>query len=259
MSGQLQGKVALITGSTQGLGAGIARVFAREGARVVVSGRNRERGEAMARSLPDAFFQPADLMQVDDCRRLVQAAVDRYGRLDILVNSAGDTDRSTLDSFTPELFERQFLTNVRAPLLLSQAAVPHLRQTTGIIINIGSINAHVGGESLLVYSATKGALMTASKNLAQALRNARVRVLCLNIGWTETDGEYAVLAREGRPPDFLARASQKMPLKRLLQPDEIGETCLFFASDRGAAFSGAAIDLEQYTVGALYTPALEDL
>lgn len=258
-SGELKGKVALITGSTQGLGAGIARVFARHGARIVISGRNRERGETVARSLPDALFVPADLMQIEDCQRLVEAAVAHFGQLDILVNSAGDTDRSTLDNFTPELFERQFLTNVRAPLILSQAAVPHLRRTHGVIINIGSVNAYVGGESLLVYAATKGALMTASKNMAQALRNDRVRVQCLNIGWIETDGEYAVLAREGRPPDFIERAGKKMPLQRLIQPEEIGEACLFFASNRGIPFSGAAIDLEQYTVGALYSPALEDL
>lgn len=259
MSGLLQGKVALVTGSTQGLGAGIARVFAREGARLMISGRNRERGEAVATSLPDALFEQADLTSVDDCRRLVQATVERMGRLDILINSAGDTDRSVLGNFTPELFDRQFHTNVRAPLLLAQAAVPHLRKTTGVIVNIGSINAYVGGESLLVYSATKGALMTASKNLAYALRNDRVRVHCLNIGWIETDGEYAVLAREGRPPDFIQRAGKKMPLQRLIQPEEIGEACVFFVTDRSVPFTGATIDLEQYTVGALYSPALEDL
>jgi NAD(P)-dependent dehydrogenase (short-subunit alcohol dehydrogenase family) len=256
--GELNGKVALVTGSTQGLGAGIARCLARAGARVVLSGRNRERGENVARSLGEAVFEPADLSVVDDCARLVDKAVGHWGRLDILVNSAGDTDRSRLETFTPELFDRQFHTNVRAPLLLAQAAVPHLKKNTGVIINIGSVNAYVGGESLLVYSATKGALMTASKNMAQALRNERVRVHCLNVGWVDTDGERVILAKEGKSPDFIERAGKRMPVGRLLQPEEIGQMCLFLAAPRGAVFSGAVIDLEQHAIGAHHSVAFED-
>jgi NAD(P)-dependent dehydrogenase (short-subunit alcohol dehydrogenase family) len=258
-SRELYGKVALVTGSTQGLGAGIARCLVRAGARVVLTGRNRERGNAMARELGEAVFEPADLSQVDDCARLVDKAAEHWGRLDILVNSAGDTDRSQLDTFTPELFDRQFHTNVRAPLLLAKAAVPHLKKNTGVIINIGSVNAYVGGETLLVYSATKGALMTASKNMAQALRNERVRVHCLNIGWVETEGERTVLAKEGKPADFIERAGKKLPVGRLLLPQEIGEVCLFLASDRGAVFSGSVIDLEQHPIGAHHSVAFENL
>ncbi len=260
MSKPLEGKVALVTGSTQGLGAAIARALAEAGARLVITGRNQERGQAVARTLPgEALFVPAELERGDDCRRLVATAVECFGRLDILVNSAGNTERSRLETFTEALFDRQFKTNVQAPLLLAQAAVPHLRQHTGVVINIGSVNAYVGGETLLVYSASKAALVTASRNLAQALRNERVRVHCLNIGWVDTDGERAVNAGEGRPADFIDRAGQKMPLGRLLQPSEIAEVCLFLASDRAAAFSGAVIDLEQHTIGAHQSVAFEDV
>ena len=229
------------------------------GARVVLTGRNRQRGNALARELGEAVFEPADLSQVEDCARLVGKAAEHWGRLDILINSAGDTDRSQLDTFTPELFDRQFHTNVRAPLLLAQAAVPHLKKNTGVIINIGSVNAYIGGETLLVYSATKGALMTASKNLANVLRNDRVRVHCLNIGWVDTDGERTVLAKEGKPADFIERAGKKLPVGRLLIPNDIAEVCRFLASDRGAIFSGTVIDLEQHPVGTLQSLAFENI
>ena len=125
MSGRLAGKVAVVTGSTQGLGAAIARLYVREGARVMLSGRSRDRGEALARELGDAArYHPSDLTKVEDCKGLIAAALSAFGGIDILVNSAADTNRSTVIDFTPEQFDRQFHLNLRAPLLLVQAALP---------------------------------------------------------------------------------------------------------------------------------------
>ncbi len=253
--GILQGKVALVTGSTQGLGAGIARAFAREGAKVVITGRNLAKGRAVADALgPDALFHAADLGKVEDCRALVDFALKTHGGVDILVNSAADTWRSTLESFTPEQFDQQFHLNVRAPLLLAQGTVPSLSARKGVIINIASVNAYIGLPNLLVYASTKGALMTASKNLANALVFARVRVFCLNVGWVDSDGERQIIAREGRDPDFLDRMGKQAPIGRLLRPDDVAEACLFLASEKAAAFSGAVIDLEQFPLGALNYP-----
>lgn len=252
---ELDGRVAVITGSTQGLGRAIARLFVRQGARVVLSGRQRALGEALAAELgAPAIYVPTDLAKVDDCRGLVDAAVRTFGGVDVLVNSAGNTSRAGIEELTPEFFDLQVAVNLRAPLLLSQAALPSLRARGGVIINIGSVNAYVGGKNLLVYSATKGALMTASRNLANALAWSRVRVFCLNVGWMETEGEYAVLAAEGLPADFIAREGAKMPLGRLIQPEEIAEACLFLCSERAKAFTGAVIDLEQFPLGALTYP-----
>ncbi len=248
---QLEGKVAIITGSTQGLGAAIARLYVSEGAKVVVTGRSREQGEAVAAKLGKAaIFQPSDLTRVEDCHALVDATVKAFGAVDILVNSAADTSRSNLETFTVDQFDRLFHINLRAPLLIAQRALPHLRKDNGAIINIGSVNSYMGLPNLLIYSATKGALMAVTKNLSNALQRARVRVYDLNVGWMDTEGERAILAKEGKPGDFVETAGKVMPLGRLLKPEEIADVCLLLASSKSAAFSGAVIDLEQFPVGA---------
>lgn len=255
MPKEQDGKVAVITGSTQGLGAAIARRFVTEGGRVVISGRTREKGEAIATELgAAAIYHQTDLANVDDCRAVVHAALDAFGGIDVVVNSAATTSRSTLENFTPELFDQQFAINVRGPLLVIQTALPSLRERRGTVINIGSVNAYVGGPNLLVYSATKGALMTASRNMANALISPRVRVFCLNVGWMDSDGERAVLAEEGLPPDFIEREGKNMPIGRLLAPEEVADFCLFLSSPRSHAFSGAVIDLEQFPLGKLSYP-----
>jgi NAD(P)-dependent dehydrogenase (short-subunit alcohol dehydrogenase family) len=258
MSGELADKVAVVTGSTQGLGAAVARLYAREGAKVVVSGRSRANGDALARELgPAAIYEEGDLSRVEDCKRLIERALSAFGGIDILVNSAADTSRSTVRDFTPEQFDRQLHLNLRAPLLLTQAALPSLKERRGVVINIGSVNAYMGEPRLLVYAATKGALATASRNLANVLKYERVRVFCLNVGWMDTEGERAMMARLGHPPDFLDTSGKRWPLGRQMKPEEVAEACLFFASDRASAWSGAVVELEQFPTGPLVDPSLD--
>jgi NAD(P)-dependent dehydrogenase (short-subunit alcohol dehydrogenase family) len=252
----LEGKVAVITGGTQGIGAAVGALFVAQGARVVLGGRSRTKGEAVARRL-GATYHETDLARAEDCRALVGAALRAYDGVDILVNAAADTSRSTVDDFTPEFFDRQFAVNVRAPLLLAQLAASSLRKRRGVIINIGSVNAFMGEPKLLVYAATKGALQTASRNLANALKFDRVRVYCLNLGWVDTEGERAILAKLGHPPDFIDRQGTRWPLERPLKPSEVAEVCLFLASDKAAPFSGTVLELEQFPTGALAAPVRE--
>ncbi len=257
MSGRLAGKVAVVTGSTQGLGAAIARRFVKEGATVMLCGRSRAKGEAVARELGDAaLYHEADLARVEGCKRLIEASLAAFGGVDILVNSAADTNRSTLADFTPEQFDRQLHLNLRAPLLLAQAALPSLTERRGVVINIGSINSYIGEPKLLVYSASKGALETASRNLASALKYTRVRVYCLNVGWMDSDGERAIMAKLGHPADFLDTTGKRWPIGRLLAPEDVAQACLFFASEEALAFSGTVVELEQFPVGALSDPSL---
>lgn len=255
MSRLLAGKVAVVTGSTQGLGAAIATLYAREGARVVLSGRSAKNGAALQRKLgKNALYQETDLTRVEDCRRLVDAAIRAFGGVDILVNSAVDSSRSTVDDFTPEFFDRLFALNVRAPLLLAQYAMGSLRKRKGVIVNIGSVNSFMGEPRLLVYAATKGALQTASRNLAHTLKFDRVRVYCLNVGWMDSEGERAMMKRLGHPADFIDREGKGWPLGRILKPSEVAEVALFLASDKAAPFSGQVIELEQFPTGPLGAP-----
>ena len=255
MGGELSGKTAVVTGSTQGLGAAIARAFVREGAKVVLSGRSRENGEALARELgAEAVFQARTCGGRGLPGAGRRGAREAFGRIDILVNSAA-TRRSTVETFTPESFDEVVHTNLRAPLLLAQAALPDLVARGGVIVNIGSINAYMGEPSLLVYAASKGALQTASRNLAHALKYERVRVYCLNCGWIDTDGERAMMASLGHPPDFIEQQGKLFPLGRILKPEEVAEVVVFLGSDRAAPFSGQVIELEQFPTGPLGLPA----
>jgi len=256
----LAGKAAVVTGSTRGLGAAIARRLAADGADVALSGRSAADGEKVAAEIRTtgvrALFCAGDLAEPEACRALVRAALDGLGGVDILVHSAALTSRSTLENFTPEQFDAQFHLNVRAPLLLAQAALASLTRRRGVIVNIGSVNAYMGWPNLLIYSATKAALMNASRNLANALKYARVRVFCLNVGWMDTDGEREVIAASGRDPRQGIRAAGRgRPLGRLLLPGDVAEVCVLLASDRAAAFSGSVIDLEQFPLGSMVVPS----
>jgi NAD(P)-dependent dehydrogenase (short-subunit alcohol dehydrogenase family) len=247
----LTGKAALITGSTTGIGEAIARRFAAEGARVMVHGLETEAGETVAKPLPhEAMFTYADLAEPTQCEALIQTTLAHFGHLDILVNNAAVTTRSTLETTDAALFDQILAVNVRAPLLLIRALLPHWQSLGGgTVLNIGSVNAYCGEAGLLAYSVSKGALMTLTRNLADAHAHENIRVNQLNLGWTLTPNEYAQKQRDGLTadwPDILSRTT--VPSGRLLRPEEIAHYALAFVSDKGGPITGAVLDLEQYPV-----------
>jgi NAD(P)-dependent dehydrogenase (short-subunit alcohol dehydrogenase family) len=255
MSRPLEGKVAVVTGSCIGLGAAIATTLAREGARVVVTGIPQDRGRKLAAQLGNgSFFVEGDLRDVKETRGIIDATLEKCDGVDILVNNAAISDRASLHDFTPEFFEKVINVNLRAPLLLSQAALPSLKKRGGVILNVGSVNSYAGWQNLLVYSAAKAGLVTASKNMANALKYSRVRVYCINPGWIDTEGERAMMKKLGHPDDFMEKEGQSLPLGRLIQPAEVAEVVLFLVSDKGAPFSGTVVELEQFPIGCLTHP-----
>jgi len=251
----LSGQVAVVTGSTRGIGAGIARKFAEHGARVVVHGRERQEGEKVVANVRgcggDASLVIGDLRDEDHCRSIIRHAVEHFGRLDILVNNAGAVDRGNIESTSVELWDRIFAVNLRAPFILCQEAVKHMKErASGCIINIGSVNAYVGMRKLLPYSASKGGLMTFTKNLAHYLTQFRIRVNQINPGWVLTEGEhYVQYVGEGRGEGWLFEASEARPFGRLISPEEIARAALFFATNE--LITGAVLDYEQMAIGAL--------
>jgi len=255
MAKSLDGKVAVVTGSCIGLGAAIATALAAEGARVVVTGIPAEKGKALAASLGNgSFFVEADLRDVKATRNLMATALEKCGGIDILVNNAAISERATLEDFTPEQFDSVMHINLRSVLLLSQAALPSLKQRTGVILNIGSVNSYVGWQNLLIYSASKAGIVTASKNMANALKYARVRVHCINPGWIDTEGERAMMKKLGHPDDFIDQEGKRFPIGRIMKPSEVAAAVLFLVSPQNAAFSGVVVDLEQFPLAALYHP-----
>jgi NAD(P)-dependent dehydrogenase (short-subunit alcohol dehydrogenase family) len=252
---KLKNHVALVTGSTQGIGAGIAKTFAAHGARIVIHGLQEaaraEAASAVREVGHEAVTMLGDLRDAVFCRSLVQHTIEHFGRLDILVNNAATTRRSNIEDDPLEVWDEILAINLRAPFILSQEAVRHMKQRqSGCIINIGSVNAYIGGRKLLAYSVSKGGLMTFTKNLANYLTRYRIRVNQINPGWVLTEGERHVQSVvEGKGEGWLKQAEEGQPFGRLLFPEDIAQAALFFAT--APLISGAVIDYDQGPVGVL--------
>jgi NAD(P)-dependent dehydrogenase (short-subunit alcohol dehydrogenase family) len=254
---QFAGKVAIVTGGTQGLGETIARLLAERGiAGLVICGRNARRGKDIAAELINAGcktrYVQADLAKVEDARKVVAEADKVFGRVDVLVNVAATTDRGTILSTTPELFDRIFAINVRAPFFLMQDAAKIMRREKieGAVVNILSMAGHGGQPFIAAYSGSKGALATLTKNTAFALMPDRIRVNGLNIGWMDTPGEHAIMMRyHTTDPDWLAGAEKKQPFGRLIKPAEVARAVAYLASGESGLMTGSIIDFDQQVVG----------
>ncbi len=257
----LEGKIIIVTGGNQGLGEGIARLAAEAGAAgLVLCARTISSGEEVAAALSaqgcPTIFVRADLASVDDCRAVVRAADERFGRVDGLVNCAAVTDRGSVDDTTVELWDRIFAVNVRAPFFFMQEAVQIMRRSGngGSIVNIGSINARGGQPNLTTYSASKGALATLSINAANALAPDRIRVNCINVGWMATPNEHKVQLAEGKGENWLEMADAQMALGRILRPADIASLVAWLLSDKGVMMSGAVIDYDPNKIVGTYPP-----
>ncbi len=256
---RLDGKIAVITGGTQGLGAAVARQFAAAGAGgLVICGRNADKGRAVAQSITaetgvPVEFVAADLVSVADCRAVVAAADARFGRVDVLVNAAGLTDRGNLLDTSEDLFDRMFAVNVRAPFFLMQEAVKLMVRDgiEGSIVNIGSMSSRAGQPFLSPYSASKGALATLTRNSGYALMRNRVRVNQLDIGWMASDGEDRIQREyHGAEEGWLEAAAAEQPFGRLLAPEEVARAVTFLASSDSGMMTGSVINFDQSVWGA---------
>jgi NAD(P)-dependent dehydrogenase (short-subunit alcohol dehydrogenase family) len=247
---RLRDKVILITGSTTGIGEAIARRVLAEGGRAVLHGRNAERGQAILDEWPGkTALVLADLAEPAAAKELIDGAIRAFGRLDALVNNAAFTTRNDLHGTDAAFFDRMMAVNARAPLLLIQAAYSHLKQSRGCVLNIGSINAYCGESNLLAYSMSKGALMTLSRNLADALSYDGIRVNHFNVGWVLTPNEYELKRRDGLPADWPQNVDPLFaPSGRILLPEEIAAAAVYWLSDESRPISGSVVELEQYPI-----------
>ncbi len=254
----LDGKVVLVSGGSQGVGAAVARAAVREGAMVAITGRRPEPGEALAAELcasgGTATFIRTDVADVAQAKASVTTAISRYGRVDCLVNSAGLTSRGSLLDTSPALFDEHIAVNLRGPFFLMQGVVADLlaRGASGTIVNIISTSEHCGQPYLAPYVAAKAGLAGLTRNAAHAHRFDRIRINGLNIGWTETEGEDATQRRfHGAGDDWREQAAKALPMGRLGQVDEIADFVVFLLSDRSGVVTGSVIDWDQNVVGAV--------
>jgi NAD(P)-dependent dehydrogenase (short-subunit alcohol dehydrogenase family) len=253
---RMEGRVVIVTGGTQGVGEAVALRAAQEGAAgVVVCGRQQEKGRRVVEQINElgsqGLFVAADLSLEADCRNIVQQCDAQFGRVDGLVNAAADTNRGTLENTTVEFWDYQFAVNARAPFLLMQESVRIMKRENiaGSIVNILSVAKYCGMDILMSYSATKGALSTLTKNTANALRQDRIRVNGINLGWTDTPNEHVVQKAQGSEDDWLEQGESNSPFGRLLKPDDVARLCLYLLSDDSGILTGSNIDYCQRVMG----------
>ncbi len=254
----MDGKTAIVTGSTQGLGETIAHLFADRGcANIVITGRNAERGARVQAALEakkvKALFVEADLSKLADVRKITAACEARFGRVDALVNAAGMTDRGSIWDTSPELYDAMFDTNTKAPFFLMQDALHLMKKTrtSGTIVNILSMSGHGGQSFITAYCGSKAALAVITKNVAFSVMKYRIRVNGLNIGWMDTPGEDRIMKTyHEAEPGWLKAAEAGRPFGRLLKPAEVARAAAYLSSEESGLMTGSIIDFDQQVIGA---------
>lgn len=246
MTKKLAGQVAIITGATSGIGKATALLFAQEGADLVITGRRAELGQRVDSEIKDlgarCLFVEADHSQADDCSRVVERTLAKFGRVDILFNNAGIVTSGTAETTSEEIWNETLAINVTAVWRMSKLVIPHMKQQgKGVIVNNGSDWSVVAGKDAFPYIASKGAvgMMTKAMALDYARENIRVNAVCpgdtLVDRWIERDfkGSDPVSIEEA-----IKESSAYLPMGRFGKPEEIAQAVLFLASDDSSFVTG---------------------
>lgn len=236
---KLKDKVAIVTGGTSGIGTASAKLFAKEGANVVVVGRNEERGNKVVKDIKDdggeAFFVKVDMNSQDDMDALFEKTVDKYGKIDILFNNAGIQISAPLEDFEYDDFANVIYTNLSAPFLMSKKAMPFLLKTKGTILNTASIAGVVTHGYGYAYNTSKTALISLTKVLAKDHAAMGVRVNAVAPGMTVTPILASMTEEE------IEYFESTIPMGRVAQPEDIANAALFLVSDDAAYITGEVL------------------
>ena len=239
---KLTGKVAVVTGASKGIGAAIAQALAAEGASVVVNYASSQAGAdkvvaAITQAGGKAVAVRGDVSKAADAQGIVDAAIETYGRLDVLVNNSGVYDFASVEQITEEHFDKHFNVNVRGLLLITQAASKHLGEGASIV-NVGSVVSRITPPGSVVYTATKGAVDAITGVLARELGPRKIRVNSVNPGMVETEGtkDGGIIASE-----MATAVVAQTPLGRLGQPEDIARVAVFLASDDAGWITGETL------------------
>ena len=256
-SKQFDGKVIIVTGSTQGSGAETAKLFAARGAKAItICGRQENKGNQIKKEIEElgskCLYVKADLSNVEDCKKIVALTDQEFGTVHSLVNVAGYTERGTILSATLENYENNFNVNTRAPFILIQEAIKIMIRDKhkGTIANVLSMAMYSGMPFILAYSGSKAALAIMTKNIANSVAGYQIRVNALNIGWTDTPAEHDIQIRvHKKNNDWLQKEEKKVPFKRLTKPLDVAKGLAFICSEESGLMTGSVIDFDQTVNG----------
>ena len=247
---RLKDKVIIITGATSGIGSAIAVKAVSEGAKVLIHGIDQAGGQKVVDQLGNsAALCIADLAQDFAPKKIADAAIAAFGKIDGLVNNAAIIERNNLLQLTPGAFAKTITVNLQSALFLIQACYEHLKKSKGAVLNIGSINAYSGESSLLAYSIGKAGLQTMTRNLANAHGVDQVRFNLINPGWILTQREYVDQIKKGMPdkwPEKLGK--ENIPFGVMSTPEQLAAACIYWLGDESRPFTGSVVELEQFSI-----------
>jgi meso-butanediol dehydrogenase/(S,S)-butanediol dehydrogenase/diacetyl reductase len=240
---RLADKVAIITGGGSGIGKAIAQAFVREGAKVVIAGRDSKKLDRAAAEIgADCLAVSADVSNAGSVKKLASTAIDRFKRINVLVNNAAVLLPGTAESLSEEDFDQTFDINVKGLWLMSRAVLPHMRASNsgGSIVNIGSVLSMVGARNRVAYSASKGAVMAMTKAMALDHAAENIRVNCICPGIVETE----MVARFSTDENARKQRVALHPMGRFGQPAEIASAAVFLASDESGWTTGSVLTID---------------
>ena len=257
LSNQFKGKNIIVTGSTQGIGAETAKLFAARGANsITICGRQEEKGNKVKKEIEDlgskCIYVKADLANVEDCRNIVKSADKEFGTIHTLINAAGYTQRGTILSATLENYENNFNVNARAPFILMQETIKIMirDKVKGTIASVLSIAMYSGMPFIVAYSGSKAALAIMTRNIANSVSGHQIRVNALNIGWTDTPAEHEIQTNvHNKDNDWLENTEKNVPFKRLTKPIDVAKGLAFMCSEESGLMTGSIIDFDQTVHG----------
>ena len=254
MSGRLSGKTAIITGAARGMGEATARLFAGEGAKVVLTDVMEEEGAAVAKDIGgDAVFIKHDVSSDDGWANVVNETVDKHGTIDVLINNAGLVHFTPIEHFNPADAEKILGVNTVGPMLGTKHVSPVMKKAgKGSIVNISSVDGLRGCNGLTLYTASKWALRGLTKSLAYELGTSGIRVNSVHPGGVNTPMGNS----RGLPADQLNMAFRRVPLQRIGEPEEIAQASLFLASDESSYISGAELAVDGGWGAGYFQPVL---
>lgn len=247
---QFTGKVVLITGASSGIGSAAAKQFANLGASLALTGRNLENLEnvaaqcAIPANTPKPFIITGELTNESDTKRILDATVKHFGRLDVLVNNAGILEAGTIENTSLEQYDRLMNTNVRSIYHLSMLAVPHLIKTKGNIVNVSSVNGIRAFPGVLAYCMSKAAVDQFTRCVALDLASKQVRVNCVNPGVTVTNLHKRSGMQDEQYKEFLERSKQTHALGRPGDPEEVAKAIVYLASDYASFVTGVSLPVD---------------